>query len=46
MRFNEQMKQSQAKIQEKQKNLSMDDLKRSKWFWSWSVGSTKSNCSG
>ena len=32
MRFNEQMKQSQAKIQEKQKNLSMDDLKRSKWF--------------
>ena len=32
MRFNEQMKQSQVKIQEKQKNLSMDDLKRSKWF--------------
>lgn len=32
MRFNEQMKQSQAKLQEKQKNRSMDDLGRSKGF--------------
>ena len=32
MRFNEQMKQSQVKIHGKTKNLSMDDLKRSKWF--------------
>lgn len=32
MRFNEQMKQSQAKAQEKLKNRSMDDLGRSKGF--------------
>ena len=30
MRYNEQMKLQQEKLQEKQKNRSMDDLKRSK----------------